>query len=177
MTTPRLYTVIFPFERSSDGVGRVLLGLKKRGLGEGLWNGFGGKLETGETLYACAQRELEEECGLMAKRLDYVGVLFMKCSDELELTIFVYTAEDLVGDIVESDEMRPQWFHVNELPYTGAYEESRLWWPAMLDGARFTGHFTFNGDDLVEHCIEEVTQQRLQQLQCQILESYKLNAA
>ncbi|KAJ2629167.1 hypothetical protein H4R22_003483, partial [Coemansia sp. RSA 1290] len=59
MTTPRLYTVIFPFERSSDGVGRVLLGLKKRGLGEGLWNGFGGKLETGETLYACAQRELE----------------------------------------------------------------------------------------------------------------------
>jgi len=29
--------------------GHVLLGLKKRGFGKGLWNGFGGKIEVDET--------------------------------------------------------------------------------------------------------------------------------
>ena len=44
--------------------GRALLGMKKRGFGEGKWNGFGGKLEHGESIAQCAARELEEESGL-----------------------------------------------------------------------------------------------------------------
>ena len=42
---------------------RILLGMTKRGFGQGWWNGFGGKLKPGETLEECAQRETEEECG------------------------------------------------------------------------------------------------------------------
>ena len=33
---------------------RVLLGMKKRGFGAGKWNGFGGKLERGESIYDAA---------------------------------------------------------------------------------------------------------------------------
>jgi len=39
---------------------RILLGMKKRGLGIGKWNGFGGKLEPGESIEAAAARELHE---------------------------------------------------------------------------------------------------------------------
>ena len=42
---------------------RVLLGMKKRGFGVGKWNGFGGKLEPGETVLEAAAREVKEECG------------------------------------------------------------------------------------------------------------------
>lgn len=35
---------------------RVLLGLKKRGFGAGLWNGFGGKVQAGESVEAAARR-------------------------------------------------------------------------------------------------------------------------
>ena len=35
---------------------RVLLGLKKRGFGQGRWNGFGGKVEKGETITNAAIR-------------------------------------------------------------------------------------------------------------------------
>lgn len=35
---------------------QVLLGMKKRGFGEGKWNGFGGKVEKGETIFEAAQR-------------------------------------------------------------------------------------------------------------------------
>ncbi len=30
--------------------GRILLGMKKRGFGAGRWNGFGGKVEEGESI-------------------------------------------------------------------------------------------------------------------------------
>ncbi len=36
--------------------GQVLLGLKKRGFGVGFWNGFGGKVEKGETIEEGARR-------------------------------------------------------------------------------------------------------------------------
>ncbi len=35
---------------------QILLGLKKRGHGMGFWNGFGGKVESGETIEKAAQR-------------------------------------------------------------------------------------------------------------------------
>ena len=53
-TSPKKqYTLMFLLDKgsSSDGTGdaaatKVLLGMKKRGLGEGKWNGFGGKVCT-----------------------------------------------------------------------------------------------------------------------------------
>lgn len=36
--------------------GRVLLGMKKRGFGAGRWNGFGGKVQSGETIEDAARR-------------------------------------------------------------------------------------------------------------------------
>lgn len=36
--------------------GRVLLGMKKRGFGAGKWNGFGGKVQQGESIVDAARR-------------------------------------------------------------------------------------------------------------------------
>lgn len=36
--------------------GRVLLGMKKRGFGAGKWNGFGGKVQPGESIEDAARR-------------------------------------------------------------------------------------------------------------------------
>jgi 8-oxo-dGTP pyrophosphatase MutT (NUDIX family) len=38
--------------------GRLLLGLKKTGFGSGYYNGFGGKVEPGETIAQAAHREV-----------------------------------------------------------------------------------------------------------------------
>lgn len=37
---------------------KVLIGMKKRGFGEGRWNGFGGKVQENETIEEAAKREL-----------------------------------------------------------------------------------------------------------------------
>ena len=54
---------------------RVLLGMKKRGFGEGRWNGFGGKVQEGETIEGAAKRELLEEAGVSLGSIERVGRL------------------------------------------------------------------------------------------------------
>ncbi len=69
------YTLVFCLKRSIDrsdldldySDGSVLLGMKKRGFGAGKWNGFGGKVEKGESNTQAAIRELEEESGIITK--------------------------------------------------------------------------------------------------------------
>ena len=50
-----------------------MLGLKKRGFGEGKYNGFGGKLNKGESFEEAACREIEEECGLIPLKIEKKG--------------------------------------------------------------------------------------------------------
>ena len=51
MVRNKLLTLTFVRESA-----KVLLGYKKRGFGEGRWNGFGGKVEPGETIEEGAKR-------------------------------------------------------------------------------------------------------------------------
>lgn len=51
MFTSKLLTLVLVVQP-----GRVLLGMKKRGFGAGKWNGFGGKVEHGETIEQAARR-------------------------------------------------------------------------------------------------------------------------
>lgn len=52
----KLLTLLFVCEP-----GRVLLGMKKRGFGIGRWNGFGGKVQEGETVEEGAIRSGEKK--------------------------------------------------------------------------------------------------------------------
>lgn len=49
----KVFTCVFVLDEEND---RILLGYKKRGLLEKKWNGFGGKVEPGETILAAAER-------------------------------------------------------------------------------------------------------------------------
>ena len=62
----KLYTLVFVLDEARG----VLLGMKKRGFGVGLWNGFGGKVEAGESVVAAAARELSEEAGIAVAERD-----------------------------------------------------------------------------------------------------------
>ena len=51
MYTRKLFSLIF-IRKTSE----ILLGLKKRGFGKNKWNGFGGKVEKGESVLQGAIR-------------------------------------------------------------------------------------------------------------------------
>lgn len=49
--------------------GRVLLGMKKRGFGAGKWNGFGGKVQPGETIEDAAKRYIHLHKSVTLKKM------------------------------------------------------------------------------------------------------------
>lgn len=125
--------------------GRVLLGMKKRGFGEGRWNGFGGKVEEGESIEAAARREIEEEVGITAMAMKEVGVInFSFAEDDKELEVHIFVVTDYEGEPQETEEMRPEWFVPAAIPYTDMWPDDEYWLPLLLSGKKFQGSFHFD---------------------------------
>lgn len=129
---------------------RVLLGMKKRGFGAGRWNGFGGKVLPDETIEASAIREMHEETGIIVHDLEQVGFLNFAFTDNPEtIDVHIFTIKDFSGEPAESEEMRPQWFYIDEIPFTDMWPDDIYWYPLFLKGKKFKGDFLFEGHDKI----------------------------
>ncbi len=136
---------------------KVLLGMKKRGFGAGRWNGFGGKVQEGETVEEAARREMREEAGIEAREMKKLGVIdfdFKENPGVLEVSIF--KTADFAGEPAESDEMKPQWFDIDKIPFAEMWPDDIHWMPLFLAGKSFRGRFLFGpGDAIIEQELSE----------------------
>jgi len=99
MTKTKLYTLALI--RNDDN---ILLGMKKRGFGVGRWNGFGGKVNSDETILEAAKRELLEESGLITNELQEAGILKFEFVGEPEIMeVHVFTTIEYEGTPAESE--------------------------------------------------------------------------
>jgi ADP-ribose pyrophosphatase YjhB (NUDIX family) len=135
---------------------KILLALKKRGFGMGRWNGFGGKIEVGESLEEAAQRETFEESNLAVKNLEPVAVIDFSWQNKPEqIEMHVFKATDFSGELQESEEMKPAWFTLAEIPYDKMWSDDKYWLPLFLQDKKFTAEFVFDDHDkIVEHEIK-----------------------
>lgn len=127
---------------------KILLGFKKRGFGAGRWNGFGGKVELGETIEEAAKREVFEESGLEIREIEKVGIIDFSFIDKNEtfqayqdLQIHIFSANDFFGEVVESEEMLPKWFDINKIPFAEMWPDDIYWFSMMFAGEKFKGEF------------------------------------
>ena len=124
---------------------KVLLGLKKRGFGMGNWNGFGGKVNDGESIESATKRELFEEAGITVNNIERVGVIDFSWKDKEDiLEVNIFKAVDFTGLPKESEEMKPQWFLVNNIPYEKMWSDDKYWMPMFLENKKFKGNFIFD---------------------------------
>jgi 8-oxo-dGTP diphosphatase len=129
----------------------ILLGMKKARFGAGKYNGFGGKVEDGETIAEAAVREMREETGVRVRvgdleRVGHLTFLFPHKPD-WEQVVHVYTARAWQGTPRESGEMAPAWFAVDDIPYDRMWDDDAYWLPRVLAGERVRATFTYQADN------------------------------
>ena len=142
---------------------KILLGLKKIGeVGEGKYNGFGGRVNEGERIDAAAVRELEEETGLIAKiqDLENVGTIeytFPEHESYKSQKVHIYLIKKWLGTPRESQEMTCEWFKIRDIPYDKMWDDDKLWLPQVLKGEKLEADFIFGeGEKIEKHTIREL---------------------
>lgn len=134
--------------------GEILLAMKKRGFGEGRWNGPGGKLIPGETFEAAAAREVLEEIGVQLAGIKQVAELQFYM-DEYDGDVMknihckVFVCREWSGEPAESEEMAPQWFGLDAIPYEQMWADDVYWLPEILAGRYVEAKFWFGTGDTV----------------------------
>lgn len=140
---------------------QILLAMKKRGFGAGKWNGVGGKLEPGETVVQAMIRETEEEINVTPTSYHQVAELdFIQDADSDDpwhMYVYAYVADAWQGEPTESEEMAPQWYSIDQIPYKDMWDDDEFWMPRVIAGEKLTGRFIFDSNDrLTEHTIKTV---------------------
>ncbi|MHC1716648.1 MAG: 8-oxo-dGTP diphosphatase [Candidatus Dojkabacteria bacterium] len=126
---------------------KTLLAMKKRGFGEGWWNGYGGKIQEGESIEQAMLRELEEESGIVGKKFKERAVIefFFKGTDQ-EIEMHVFEVTEYEGSPKETEEMSPKWFLKKDIPYNDMWPADREWMPLFFEGKNFVGRAEYDGE-------------------------------
>lgn len=157
MTKPEK-TLTLLFLRRGD---QVLLAMKKRGFGVGRWNGVGGKVEPGESIEQALIRETQEEVNVTPLQYEKVADLrfdeFFKGVPTI-MHVHVYVCTKWSGEPTASEEMDPEWFKADAIPYGDMWPDDLYWLPQVLEGQTITADFVLDENDaIVSHDVRVVS--------------------
>lgn len=133
--------------------GKICLAEKQKKYCPGRLNGYGGKVEYGESIADAAMRELKEEAGVIVKseHLEKVALLvFHNVTAPVVVRVHTYIAHLWEGDPSESpgDMGPPQWFPVHNLPLDRLPPADRVWLPLVLQGQHVVATASYTADQV-----------------------------
>lgn len=138
-------TLVFPIKGN-----RILLGMKKVRHGQGKWNGFGGGVEFGETPIQAAVRELFEESGLKVSESDlkFRGIIrfLFPTKQKWNQDVHIYVLDCPSENPIETEEMIPEWFDMDKIPYDMMWAGDEPWLSLVLAGHVVEGTWVATDD-------------------------------
>lgn len=142
--------------------GRVLLGMKLRGFGAGLWNGPGGKYDEtkDKNIFDSFRREALEESVLTVGKMKMIGCIEFRFADRPEelLETYIFRVDSFKGEPQDSEEMSWQWFTPDDIPYEKMWPGDRIWLPQILAGRNIVGKMLYSDKEtrnVLEHSLQE----------------------
>ncbi len=132
-------------------VRETLLGLKKRGFGAGKYAGIGGKVERGEAVETAVIREVAEEINvqIQPEQLQNMGrVQFIfPAKPDWSHDVAIFCDAQWNGLPQESDEIKPFWFSIGQIPYDQMWQDAPHWLPLVLEGKQVQAVISFQEDN------------------------------
>jgi ADP-ribose pyrophosphatase YjhB (NUDIX family) len=132
---------------------KILLAMKKRGFGAGKWNGVGGKLEKDETVEQALLRETKEEIIVTPTKFYQVATIdfYFDSQFDWDRRVIVYFATEWEGVPSNTEEMQPEWYDREKIPYDLMWEDDKYWLPKVLEGEIIHGEFLFDENQKLSH--------------------------
>lgn len=122
---------------------------------EGKWNGLGGKFEFGETPEECAIRELEEESGLIAKKIILKGhITFPLFDGKDDWYVFVFTIPEFEGKLIDCNEGHLEWIPNNKLKKLNLWEGDKHFIDWLFQGVFFSAKFNYKNGEFIDYSVE-----------------------
>lgn len=128
---------------------------KKNDINHDKWIGIGGKFEPEEAPEECILREAKEETGLTLTSWRCRGVVtFLQEGGEGEY-MYLFTADDFTGELIECDEGDLQWVSLDFLDALPKWEGDRIFLNLLWqDAPFFLLTLRYQGDRLVEAVLD-----------------------
>ena len=128
---------------------------KKNDINHDKWIGIGGKFEPEEAPEECILREAKEETGLTLTSWRCRGVVtFLQEGGEGEY-MYLFTADDFTGELIECDEGDLQWVSLEFLDALPTWEGDRIFLNLLWqDAPFFLLTLRYQGDWLVEAVLD-----------------------
>ena len=138
-----------------DGQTLMLHRIKKdRDIHDGKWNGLGGKMLPGETPEECVIREVREESGLAITAPQLRGVMtFPKFKDDEDWYVFLFTADQFSGDMIECDEGHLEWIDDDKIVDLKLWEGDYYFLDWLKQDCFFSAKFVYQNKQLQEHSV------------------------
>ena|SRR3989304_1776545 len=119
---------------------------------EGKWNGLGGKLEQGESPEDCVIREIKEEAGLDIKNPKMHGFITFPLFDEADdWYVFIFTAEDFKGSIIDSPEGNLEWIPNDKLTSLNLWGGDEIFLKWLFQEKFFSAKFNYENGKYLDH--------------------------
>jgi 8-oxo-dGTP diphosphatase len=150
----KLATLCYVIDKKSDSTLMIYRNKKKNDYHEGKWNGLGGKFEPGESPEECAIREIEEESGLKVKSVIMKGFITFPLFDGIEdWYVFVFTASDFSGELIDSPEGQLKWIPNGNLTEINLWDGDKIFIPWLFKDKFFSAKFNYKDGKFVDHVV------------------------
>lgn len=124
---------------------------KENDINKDKWIGVGGHFEKDETPEECLLREVKEETGLTLNRFKLRGVITFLSNEFHTEYMFLYTANDFSGEIVECDEGKLEWIEKAKVYDLPIWEGDKIFFRLMEESEEFFSlKLRYEGNTLVE---------------------------
>jgi len=130
---------------------KVLLGKKGDGIGEGNYIGIGGKQEKGEDIYKALIREVKEEINIEVIDFQEMGKITFKFPHKpnWDQIVIPFICTKWKGEPQNSEEIIPQWFMKDKLPFEKMWDDAKYWIPKVIKCAKVKMEFVYGKDNKI----------------------------